>query len=637
MLTQFYSLKKMVWLIAAILCLLCNPLYAQRIYTDSQTNGVTGICLLCGVVNPGNAVNNANLNDYSSFAITAGLLGVTVYQTLIFSSASISGCDSLVIGIGSGNAVLSANLFGNITVQTFNGSTANNDAHAVDSSVLRLLQNNTRAEVVLHPTQSFDRVKITLNSSLLALLNGFRIYYAYRNSGKPANPVYTVPQQRVCGSVLIPVLNHPEGINYNVRVVYTGLAAAFDTSYTLINSNTITVPAFISYNGAQADIYVQAVNPFTGCKSDNVHQAFITGGYAEYPSVDADSVTICKYDSTTLHAFSPISFAPQMRWYDAPTGGHLVFTGNYYKVSPDTTTTYYVTAGYTCDYPRRRPVRVIVHKLPDPVYSVPQGYVCGAQALTIQNHQQGLNYNVRMVLSYNNNNEILLDTSYIVINSSTIVTPDHVSQGTAYADIYVQSVNPLTGCRSDRVHMTFTQGGSANLPNVDADSVGICRGDSTTLHAYSTLGTIITILWYDAPTGGTLLHTGNYYTVSPHTTTAYYVTSKIGCEYRQRAKVSVVVALCPNSTAIARKTTNRQSNVQPLQLFPNPTSGEVKISSKRELSGALLIIVDLQGKEIKRTILNRNTFRLEAINGMYLIKVVTSDGKIYQSRIMLQK
>ncbi|HVI44699.1 MAG TPA: hypothetical protein VM802_07510, partial [Chitinophaga sp.] len=177
---QFYMLRKAAVCLFMLLCLLVRQANAQ-VYANTENNGVsgTGICIGCGVLNSGNAVN-PNLTDYSTFSITAGLLDVAVYQTLIFPAASTTGCDSLIIRIGSSNAVLSAAILGGVTVQTFNGSTPNNDAQAVSTSILRILQGNQDGEILLKPAQTFDRVKVTLTSSLVGLLSSFRIYFALR-------------------------------------------------------------------------------------------------------------------------------------------------------------------------------------------------------------------------------------------------------------------------------------------------------------------------------------------------------------------------------------------------------------------------------------------------------------------------
>jgi hypothetical protein len=717
---QFYLSLKMAWLIIIFVSLSNIKLHAQ-VYANSQVNGVTGLCLICGVSNPNNPVDNSNLNDYSTFSITAGLLGTTVYQTLIFPAVSTTGCDSLVIGIGSGDALLSVNLFAGITVQTFNGVTANNDVQQITASNLSLLQNNTRAEVLLKPANTFDRVKITLSSSLVGLLNGFRLYYAYRkpstptpvtvdstaicagdsatlaatvvnnatirwynasSSGsllytgnnyrvspattttyyaeaslngcnsvrkavkvivnpRPANPTYTLPQSTVCGNQIITVSNYQPGINYNVRAKYSNYVSVIrDTSYTVVNSNTVIVTNFSAYSSQPVDIYIQAVNAVTGCKSDSVHKLFVFGATAELPTVDADSVTICYDQSATLHAYIPISSLPTIRWYDAPTGGNLLYSGNYYTVSPSVTTTYYVTAAVPCEYPQRRPVKVIVTKLPAPNYVLPEGYTCGiVHKFPILNHQSGFNYNVRVKYT-NSIGVILLDTSYVVVNKDTIITTMQPQTLLMQGDIYVQAVNPINGCKSDTVHQIFIVGSSSVLPSVDADSINLCSGDSATLHAFVPNTSVPVIRWYDASSGGNLLFTGNYYKVGPLVNTTYYVTSAYLCDYPQRKPVKVTISDClARNTLISKEKDHSPSlAIKQLQLYPNPTRGEIRLATKEDLSGSLVIIKDLNGREIQREILKKNGLSIskQAGTGLYFIQVITPKKEIYSGKILLQ-
>jgi hypothetical protein len=333
----------------------------QKTYANSQTNQVNGLCLLCGVNNPNNPINNSNFEDYSTFIINVGLLGVSVEQTLIFPTASATGCDSLIIGIGSGNPVLSANLFGGVTVETYNGSTSNNDTHTVDSSILRLLQCNSRGEILLRPQKQFDRVKIKLSSSLVGLLSNFRLYYAYRKNSVD-NPIYYPPEGMVCGAPFISILNHQPDMDYGVRVIYTAFSnLILDTSYIVLNSDAVQLPYYTNFAGSQGDIYIQAINHITGCRSDSVHHAYFAGSTSSLPRVDTDSVHICKGDSVTLHAVQVVPNALySIIWYSAPTGGTPLHTGPDYRVSPAITTTYYVTAKGSCEYPLRIPVKVAV-------------------------------------------------------------------------------------------------------------------------------------------------------------------------------------------------------------------------------------------------------------------------------------
>ncbi|HVI47310.1 MAG TPA: T9SS type A sorting domain-containing protein [Chitinophaga sp.] len=358
------KLKAVVGIITAVIPLVCllNPVIvaAQKTYASSETHQVNGVCLLCGVSSPGNPVNNTSLDDYSTFNITAGILGTSVEQTLIFPSGSAAGCDSLVIGIGSGNALLSASLFGGVTVETYNGATANNDAHVVDSSVLRLLQCNTRAEVLLHPQQQFDRVKIRLSSSLVGLLTGFRVYYAFRKRS-PDNPLYLPPEGMVCGAPYIIIQNHQPYVRYNVRIIYTAFSNLIqDTSYTAAG-DSIRLPYYANFAGSQGDIYVQAVDTVRGCLSDSTHHSYFAGSTSVLPRVDVDSVHICQGDTAVLHAVQVTPNALySILWYSAPTGGTLLYTGPDFRVAPAITTSYYVTAKGSCEYPKRIAVKVQV-------------------------------------------------------------------------------------------------------------------------------------------------------------------------------------------------------------------------------------------------------------------------------------
>ncbi|MBC9915541.1 T9SS type A sorting domain-containing protein [Chitinophaga varians] len=618
-------------LILSLVCILPLGTKAQT-YANAQTNGVTGLCILCGVLNPGNAVNT-NYNDYSSFAITAGLLGVTVQQTLIFPAASTTGCDSLVISIGSGSTLLSANLFRGVTVQTFNGNTANNDALIVDSSILRLLQGNTRAEVLLHPRQTFDRVKITLSSSLLGLLDDFRVYYAYYHNGTPAAPVYRVPQGQVCGAQLLPVLNHQPGNDYQVKAKYTAADGAVmkDTAWTVKNKDSIAVPGVVAFMGATVNVVVRAVNPFTGCTSDSVKQVYHLGGSGGLPSVDADSLTICKGGYAVLHAFSQQSADMVVRWYDAPVGGKWLGAGNYFLVIPDTTTTYYAAGAFTCEYPQRRPVKVIVQTMPDPVFSVPQEMVCDTQVISIQNHRPGYGYKIRVL--HSGFLGPVADSTWYLVNDNHIVIPPRIAYSQLEVEVYVQAI--ANGCLSDTVHQVFLQGGFAGPVTPDRDSAGICQGDTITLHAVDPRSDYSAVRWYDAPSGGHLLFTGRYYTVRPAATTTYYVTAGFDCDYPQRKPVKVTVTACGAQPSAF--ITPPSGKVATWQLFPNPTRGEVTINNKEDLSGALLILFDLQGREVKRTRLNNHTFRIHGADGWYHVKVISRSGAVYQSSILLQQ
>lgn len=146
----------------------------SKIYANSQTNQISGICLGCSVENPENAVSS-NKNDYSTLKIGIGVIG-KVEQTLIFPSSSIK---KLTIGIGTDNIPLSVALLQGVSVETLNGDISNNDVQFIDSSILKLGSQTNKATIEIKPTQTYDRIKISLNGGLLNLSSGLRIYYTY--------------------------------------------------------------------------------------------------------------------------------------------------------------------------------------------------------------------------------------------------------------------------------------------------------------------------------------------------------------------------------------------------------------------------------------------------------------------------
>ncbi|NSL87861.1 hypothetical protein ECE50_013525 [Chitinophaga sp. Mgbs1] len=189
MINSHYTLKHIIphRLLVLLALLICSTaIYAQtipKVYATSQTNQVNGLCLLCGVNNPNNAVGN-NRDDYATFSINVGLLGVSIEQTLIFPSVASGNLDYLAVGVGNAGSLLSLSVLGSVTIETYLGNTPNNDAKVIDSSMLVLLGNTARATVILKPTQNYDRVKITQNSSLVGLLADFRLYYALYSTSK---------------------------------------------------------------------------------------------------------------------------------------------------------------------------------------------------------------------------------------------------------------------------------------------------------------------------------------------------------------------------------------------------------------------------------------------------------------------
>lgn len=349
---------------------------AQKVYATSQDNGVNGLCLLCGVSNPSNPVNNANLNDFSTFNITVGLLGVSVYQDLIFPSVNADlGCDSLVIGVGDGSALLTAALLGGVTIESYNGSTANGDVTNVSASILRLLSSDTtRGEIFVRPTKAFDRVRISLTSSLVGALSNYRLYYAYTNKTLlPASTVAGGDTVTVCAgnTATITASDTVAGVTFNWFTQPSGGTAVFTGSvYSVAPTATTTY-------------YVEA--DLGSCSSPS--RASVTVVVNPLPTVPAlvsAAVTVCSGNPATFMVQSPQA-GTTYNWYTVSTGGTPVATGTTFTTPSATTSQNYyleaVSATTGCASASRATAALTVNTTPDSTQ------IAGASSVTVSQGQ----------------------------------------------------------------------------------------------------------------------------------------------------------------------------------------------------------------------------------------------------------
>ncbi|MCK7558329.1 hypothetical protein MKQ70_26335 [Chitinophaga sedimenti] len=338
--------------------------YSQRVYASSQTNGVTGLlCLACNVDNPTNSVGSGNLDDYAQFNVTVGL-AASVYQVLNFPAVNPNqGCDSLVIGIGSSNDVLAANLLGGVTVSTYNGNnTTPLETFPASTSLLRLLAGSQRGEIVLRPTQRFDRVRITLNGGLLGALSNFRLYYAYRNQ------VQLTPPNITTGSSISTCSGSP--VTLQASTTTPGAVISWYDAPT--GGNQLPTPGnpqgtSISVSPTATTTYYAQVS-LDNCT--NTTRSAITVNVNPLPAAPVIAVTnqvICGGQQATFSVSAPVA-GVTYRWYTVPSGGTEVGTGTSFTTPTlSSTTVYYAEAvqiATGCASTSRVPVTATVNPTP---------------------------------------------------------------------------------------------------------------------------------------------------------------------------------------------------------------------------------------------------------------------------------
>jgi large repetitive protein len=282
----------------------------------------------------------------------------------------------------------------------------------------------------------------------------------------------------------------------------------------LFTGATYTTPAL----AANTTYYVQTT--VAGCAGPRTAVTVTVTPTPVAPT--ASGVTICEGNTATLTATAP---GGTYTWYDAASGGSLLFTGASYTTPALTAnTSYYVqTTVSGCPGPR---TAVTVTVTPIPVAPTAAGTtICTGTTATLTATAPGGTY-----AWYN-----AASGGTLLVTNASYTTPVL----TATTTYYVQTT--VSGCPGPRTAVTVTVSPVPAAPT--AAGASICTGTSTTLTATAPGGTYE---WYDAASGGTLLATAASYTTPVlNSTTTYYVqTTVAGCA-GPRTAVTVTVSPVP--------------------------------------------------------------------------------------------
>lgn len=268
------------------------------------------------------------------------------------------------------------------------------------------------------------------------------------------------------------------------NVLTGGIVQGTGTSYSLSNWTTT------------ATFYVQATDG--PCQS--VRTPVIVTVNQRPSNLTAIGASRC--GSGTL-ALSATYTNGTINWYDASTGGSIVFTGsNFVTPTLSTTTTYYVEAvNGTCVSTVRTPVTATINTLPV-ITSTTPATRCGAGIVTLSAVSS-----VGTLVWYS------------VPTAGTFITtgPTFSPSITATTTYYVEATNGT--CTSTRTAVIATMDAAETITSTTPGSR--CDSGSVTLSAVATGGTLN---WYAASSGGVVLGSGaTFVTPSISTSTNYYV------------------------------------------------------------------------------------------------------------------
>ncbi|TKC60030.1 T9SS type B sorting domain-containing protein [Pedobacter hiemivivus] len=432
------------------------PVNAKCNAATSQQSGVDGICLLCGVVDPG-ASTDADPNTFTKINLVVGA-GASGYQRLIFAAPGTA-TDSVRLDIATPVGLTDVAVLGNITITLFNGNTMVGTAHALNETQISLqLLTGNRFKATFVAGGVYDRVEIRFGALVSALSNlsiyGAEIVYP--------NPTVSATGRTICaGSATTLNATANGGTTLKWFASSSGGTA-------LATGATFTTPTILTVN---TTFYIEVSK--NGCaNTDRVPVTVIVTTPPDAP-VLANSDAVCAGSAAVLSVSNPLVGATY-KWYTLEVGGTPVFEGPVFNAGIlNATTTYYVEAAIgSCSSATRTMAVVTVNPLP----ALPQ---VQASATTVSPGQTA-------ILNASSPEANIIFHWY---SSATNTTPLHTGPTYVTAPLmvtttyYLEAASTVTGCAaSSRVQVT-----------IDVDNNGLpnpvpCEGAVTQTNGVDGLG-----------------------------------------------------------------------------------------------------------------------------------------------------
>lgn len=296
-----------------------------------------------------------------------------------------------------------------------------------------------------------------------------------------------------------------------------------------------------------------------GCFGDT-SKTFTVNPLPEINFVNAN-VDVCYGQAGTIDVLNP-DVGTVYNWYDAATGGNLVFTGTSFSwptVTTDSVLYVEATSATGCMSAARKMVKLSV------TVPVPPSIV-----LQSDNVSACVNTSASFVIT-----SVEPNTTYQWYDNAAM-TGSPIATGATFTIANVTSATPTTyyikavttqGCGSEATkQVTLTIG---NIPAVAvvATQVDVCAGNTATASVASP-DAQYTYTWWDAPNGGNQLATGTSYTSAAlSSSTNVYVQAQTasGC-ISSRTVVSLMVTSIPVVTLIQNNVQDCEGNTVTLQV-----------------------------------------------------------------------
>ncbi|MFD0793495.1 gliding motility-associated C-terminal domain-containing protein [Mucilaginibacter litoreus] len=420
-------------------------------------------------------------------------------------------------------------------------------------------------------------------------------------SAEPSAPVIengNTVQSCAGEQVTLNIANPVSGFTYRWYTTATGGTAVFTgTSFTTSELSQNTT------------YYAEAVNA-TGCASSARTKVDINvNALPQAPEVTAQggstTPSVCAGSAATLTATSTTANVT-FRWYDAQTGGNLLFTGATYTTPALTSaTTYYVEAVSNtgnCISTTRTAIQVTINNstAPQPQVDAAGLTICQntSATITISNPDAATTYS--FYTSAAGGSPVYTGTQFttpvLTVNTTYYVTASNA-----------QSCNP-----SARLAVNVVVTPQPATPIVTDATVTVCAGSPATL-SVSSPQQGITYNWYaDAGRTNKLFTGAVFVTDAINANTTFYVEAANGsCTSASVATVQVTVATAPSAPMLTDNTLNTCRGTQATLSIANPQAGVTYRWFNSSTGGTALFT----GISFTTPVLNANaTYYAEAVN-----------------------
>lgn len=400
---------------------------------NSQSSGITGICLLCGISGAGNSTDT-DPNNFTRITLAVGVAS-SGYQQLRFPIAGTA-TDSVRLDLALPGGLLDLQLLNNTNVAILNGTTVVRTVQLGSSLVNLQLLSGSRFAASILAGAPFDRVEVRFGGVVSAVTSldvyGATIVYP--------NPTVTAGSQTICAGSTATLTATANG-----GTTIAWYNAAGDEVAT---GATFTTPALT----ATTTYYIQ-VSRGT-CANPNRIPVTVTVTPALAVPTVATVAASCAGSPATLSVSNPIA-GVTYNWYSTQTGGTPVLTGVTVTTPALTAnTTYYVEASQgSCVSTGRATVLVPVNPAPSlPVLATSSSSVAPGQTAVLTASSSEANVTFNWYNSATSTTPVYVGPTYVTPALTTTTT------------YYVEAVS-ANGCASTaraQITVTVNTGGAPN-------------------------------------------------------------------------------------------------------------------------------------------------------------------------------